>query len=150
MDVTKNSGSPAGPGKQPSLDERGLPQGYAYKPEYELTPRDVIARIRADPAAVLLVDCRTQVEWDLVHIAGAVHIPLDEIERRADEIEPAPGQAVTVICHHGVRSLTAALALRQLGFPQATSVAGGIELWSLAADTSIPRYQRQGGRCWKV
>jgi adenylyltransferase/sulfurtransferase len=135
-----------GPGV-PVLDDRGLPPGYAFKPEYELTPRDVHARMTAHPEKVLLIDCRTQPEWDLVHIAGSEHIPLDEIEQRADEVSPAPGQTVALICHHGVRSMRAALALRALGVRGAMSVAGGIELWSLAADPSVRRYERQGGRC---
>ncbi|MFZ4575958.1 MAG: rhodanese-like domain-containing protein, partial [Phycisphaerales bacterium] len=75
----------------------------------------------------------------------AVHIPLDEIERRHDEVEPEPGQAVAVICHHGVRSMRAALALRALGVQGCLSVAGGIEAWSLAVDSGVPRYERAGG-----
>ncbi|MBS0195916.1 MAG: rhodanese-like domain-containing protein [Planctomycetes bacterium] len=128
------------------LDERGLPIGYPFKNEYELTPRDVRERMLTDPASVLLIDCRTGAEWDFVHIEGSVHIPLDEIERRADEAVPEhAGQTVAVICHHGVRSMRAALALRALGVPRAMSVAGGIELWSLSADRAVRRYDRSGG-----
>jgi rhodanese-related sulfurtransferase len=43
-------------------------------------------------------------------------------------------------CHHGARSKHAASFLRQVGFPQARSLAGGIERWSLAVDQSVPRY----------
>jgi rhodanese-related sulfurtransferase len=42
-------------------------------------------------------------------------------------------------CHHGVRSLRAALALRQLGI-NAKSMAGGIDLWSIDIDPAIRRY----------
>ncbi len=125
------------------LDDRGVPVGYNFKTEYERTPRDAKSSVGAGRS--LLIDCRTKEEFDLVHIPGSVHIPLHELEDRADEIEPAPGQEVLVICHHGVRSMKAALALRQLGHPQARSVAGGIELWSLAADASVPRYERGPG-----
>jgi len=135
---------------KPALDGRGIPVGYAFKPEYEITPRDTREMMTSDPEKLLLVDVRTSPEWDLAHIPGAIHIPLDEIESRADEVQPLPGQTVAVICHHGVRSLKASLALRQLGVPGAMSVAGGIELWSVAADPSVPRYERQGGRCWLV
>ena len=130
------------PGGAAPLDARGLPPGYPFKPEYELTPRDVRDRLESAPEKVLLIDCRTQPEWDLVHINGALHIPLHDIERRADEVQPEPGQTVAIICHHGVRSLKAALALRAMGVPGAMSVAGGIDLWSLAADPSVKRYER--------
>ena len=125
------------------LDDRGVPVGYNFKPQYERTPRDARASIAA--GAALLIDCRTKEEFELVHIPGSVHIPLHELEDRIDEIEPAQGQEVLVICHHGVRSMKAALALRQHGHPDAKSVAGGIELWSLAADHSVPRYERGPG-----
>jgi adenylyltransferase/sulfurtransferase len=114
--------------------------GYQFKPALELTPRDARARLAA--GTLVLVDCRTRAEWDLVRVPGSVHIPLDEVEQRADAVEPAPGQQVAVICHHGVRSIRATLALRALGHPGALSVAGGIDAWSLSADPAIPRYER--------
>jgi rhodanese-related sulfurtransferase len=39
-----------------------------------------------------------------------------------------------------VRSLSAAAILRQAGFPEALSLAGGIDLWSRIVDPSVPRY----------
>jgi adenylyltransferase/sulfurtransferase len=76
-----------------------------------------------------------------------VHVPLSELEKRHDEIEPAPGQQVAILCHHGVRSLKATHALRALrkDLAQCRSVAGGIELWSRAADPAVPRYERGPG-----
>lgn len=130
-----------------ALDERGLPVGYAFRPEYEVSPREAKARLTAAAPDILLIDCRTQPEWDLVHLPGSILIPLADIEARADEIEPAPGQTVAVICHHGVRSMRAALALRQLGHPSAMSVAGGIDAWSLGADPTIVRYERGPSGC---
>lgn len=137
------------------LDARGLPMDYPFKPAYERTPREVAATLRDNPHRVKLLDVRTQEEWDLVHVPGSIHIPLSELEKRADEIELEDGQELAVICHHGVRSLKGALALRALGFPNAKSVAGGIDLWSMAAEQSpgdapVPRYAREGGRCWLI
>jgi rhodanese-related sulfurtransferase len=126
-----------------ALDERGLPTGYIFKPELELTPRDAIRMLRE--GKLLLIDCRTQPEFEFDHVDGSVHIPLDDIERRASEVEPQPGQQVAVICHHGVRSLRATHALRALGVPGCLSVAGGIDAWSLGADSSVKRYERSGG-----
>lgn len=122
-----------------------LPAGYSFKPDLELTPRQ--AKKAMDEGRLLIVDCRTQPEIDVASIAGAQHIPLDELEQRADEIEPEANQDVAVICHHGVRSLKATLLLRHLGLKDVKSVAGGIDQWSIAADASVPRYERSGGVC---
>jgi rhodanese-related sulfurtransferase len=43
-------------------------------------------------------------------------------------------------CHHGVRSLHAALILGAAGFKDAVSLRGGIEAWSELIDPAIPRY----------
>jgi rhodanese-related sulfurtransferase len=123
----------------------GLPPGASLRPD-EVSPAE--AKRRLAGGTLLLVDVRTGPEWDLVRIDGSVHLPLDQFEQRHDEIEPAPGQTVAFLCHHGRRSLTAALAARALGRPDlagALSVLGGIDLWSRTADASVPRYERGPG-----
>ncbi len=125
------------------LDARGLPIGYPFKPEYEITPRDAAALVKDGKA--IIVDVRTTPELETAAVAGAQHIELSEIERRADEVDAPEGAEILVLCHHGVRSMKATLALRQLGHPSAKSIAGGIELWSLAVDAGVPRYERGGG-----
>ncbi|HEX2837395.1 MAG TPA: rhodanese-like domain-containing protein [Phycisphaerales bacterium] len=128
------------PTPTPGHNENGLPAGYPFKPQYEVTVNDAKAQLAS--GSLLIIDCRTQEEWDVVRVPGTVHIPLDQIEKRHDEVEPQPGQRVAVLCHHGVRSMRAALALRALGHGDVLSVAGGIDAWSLAADPSVRRYER--------
>jgi len=128
----------------PQLDAHGLPLGYPFKPDWEVTPRAAAASLRAEDATrPVLVDCRRDDEWAFNRIAGAVHIPLSDLERRADELDDdALGRTRPIIvqCHHGARSLRAAAALRALGFTNVKSMAGGIELWSLTVDPNVPRY----------
>jgi rhodanese-related sulfurtransferase len=45
-----------------------------------------------------------------------------------------------VHCHHGGRSLRVAHWLREQGFANAQSMAGGIDRWSQEIDPSVPRY----------
>jgi rhodanese-related sulfurtransferase len=125
----------------PALDARGLPIGYPFREEWEVTPRQTKQELANDPAAVLL-DCRRADELQLAAVKGAVHIPMDQIERRADELEldEARDRRVLVICHTGRRSLRVAATLRAIGFPNAYSVAGGIDLLSVDIDPAIPRY----------
>ena len=136
----------SGPEPTVKLDDKGLPPGYAFRGEYEITPREARAMLAA--GTLVLVDVRTPEEWDLVHVPGSMLLTLSRVEKDFDEIEVPAGAAVATLCHHGVRSMKAALALRASGRPELArvkSVAGGIELWSLAADPSVPRYERGPG-----
>lgn len=128
------------------LDERGLPPGYPFKPDLEVTPRRARAMVRDFPPQAVLIDCRTAEEAGVARIVEATLVPLSEIEGRAEEIaalaEEAGGVQVIVHCHHGVRSMKAALALRARGLKEVFSMAGGIDLWSRAVDPAVPRYQK--------
>ena len=96
------------------------------------------------------IACGERPPESLLLVAPGLSIPLDEIEDRHDEIDEAP--LVGILCHHGVRSLKAALALQHLGHKNVVSIFGGIELWSLAVDASVPRYtrDRMTGRCVQI
>lgn len=126
------------------LDNRGLPLGYPFRPDWEIAPREVHGLMaRTERERPLLVDCRRQDEWDLCRIPGAVHLPMSEIERRADELEGDEGERdrpVIVYCHHGQRSLRVAAALKAMGFADVRSMAGGIDLWAADIDSSVARY----------
>jgi sulfur-carrier protein adenylyltransferase/sulfurtransferase len=104
---------------------------------WEITPEELQKRLLAERTPVLL-DVRRPDEVAVAVLAGAVHIPLDELEERASELDP---EAETIVyCHHGVRSLSATAYLRQLGFRSVRSLAGGIDRWSLTIDPSVARY----------
>ena len=118
------------------IDRQGLPAGYPYRDDYEVTPRT----LRDDRDRYLIIDVREADELRVASIPGVVHIPLGQLMERLDDIEPEPGQTVATLCHHGRRSLRASLALREVGFPDALSIAGGIDLWSRDIDTTVPRY----------
>ena len=54
--------------------------------------------------------------------------------------EQARQAPLIVFCHHGVRSLNVVNWLRRQGVENCWSMAGGIDLWSLAIDPGVPRY----------
>ncbi|HEX2673290.1 MAG TPA: rhodanese-like domain-containing protein [Polyangiaceae bacterium] len=62
-----------------------------------------------------LVDVRTRGEFADSHIAGAVNIPVQELEARMSELDPKNG-AIVVYCRSGHRSGNAARMLKQAGF----------------------------------
>ena len=88
---------------------------------------------------VLLVDVREPWEHRFAKLPGSVLIPLGQLAERAGEVVPPAGAKVVTYCHHGIRSLEAAAQLAELGH-DAASLAGGIERWSVAVDSSVPRY----------
>ena len=70
-----------------------------------------------------LLDVRDEAAFYEGHLEGAVNIPLEELEMRADEI--SRDRPVIVYCGHGSRSMQAARFLDQLGY-RAASVVGGL------------------------
>ena len=105
----------------------------------EIRPEDLKAMLdRRDP--LWLLDVRLPWEHDIARLPDDALIPLQELRERLDEVQPPPGALLVAYCHHGVRSLSAAALLREAGFPDALSLAGGIDRWSLAIDPAVPRY----------
>lgn len=126
------------------FDERGLPPGYPYRPEDETTPRELKALLDGGAARPLILDVRTAPEADICRIDGALLLPLQVLESRIDdlkaELDDRLDAPIVVHCHHGRRSLTATYMLRAAGFTRVTSLAGGIHLWSVDIDPSVPTY----------
>ncbi len=89
---------------------------------------------------VYLLDVREPSEHAYCRLPGSTLIPLGELHDHIADVDPPPGAAVVVYCHHGVRSLSGAAILEANGIPEAYSLAGGIEAWSVLIDPSVPRY----------
>ena len=80
--------------------------------------------------SIYLVDVRQPWEHELVRLADDVLVPLDQLAEHYDEIAPPEGALVVTYCHHGVRSINAAVMLERLGHARVASLAGGIDAWS--------------------
>lgn len=78
---------------------------------------------------VQIVDVRYPNEWEAGRIEGAIHIPLDDLEERLDEIDKS--RRVVTVCRSGSRSARAAEVLNAEGF-RAENLAGGMEAWAAA------------------
>jgi rhodanese-related sulfurtransferase len=74
-----------------------------------------------------LIDVRVDHEWEVGRIAGASHLPLDELAQRAGEIDR--DRPVVLYCRSGSRSELAAEGLSAGGF-DAHALAGGISAWA--------------------
>ena len=103
----------------------------------EIRPDELQRKLRAGEP-VFLLDVRHEWEHELVRLPDHALIPLQELAERLDELPK--DTLIVAYCHAGIRSLSAAAMLREAGFADAVSLAGGIDLWSRLIDPSVPRY----------
>jgi len=104
--------------------------------EFDLEPARVSEILEAGEA--VLVDVREPYEWDAGRIAGAMHIELERLAGRADELPK--DKPVIFQCRMGRRSALATDAFRAVGF-DAYNMRGGIEAW---AEQGLP-LEPEGG-----
>jgi len=132
-------GEPGRVAPDPTLDARGLPPGYQFKPDWEVTPREVKSKLDKGEKFVF-IDCRLPNEYQITKIEGAKLIPLQQIGQHFAELKPHANDEVIVHCRTGGRSLQFAQLLRQQGFKNVKSMAGGILLWNKDINPGGPQY----------
>jgi adenylyltransferase/sulfurtransferase len=103
----------------------------------DVEPEALVVEMRGDTPPVL-VDVREPWEHELAHIADAVLVPLATVPDRLRELPR--GRPLVTVCHHGVRSATAAALLRRAGFANVRSLAGGVDAWAARVDPAMRRY----------
>ena len=106
---------------------------------WEIAP-DELQALRTDGESPLVIDCRETAEVETASIDRTRHVPMGEIKSRLPELEDHADDLVVVLCHHGMRSLQVVAFLREQGFTDARSLAGGIDRWSIEIDAGVPRY----------
>ena len=104
--------------------------------DLEISPAETAVLMKE--GTVKLIDVRTPQEYDIARIEGC---PLVDQALGKEILDTWPKDTpIITVCHHGVRSLDAAVYLRQQGFTQTRSMSGGIDVWSRTIDPNIPRY----------
>ena len=76
----------------------------------------------------VILDVRTQAEYDQGHIPGAIVISYEEIEAKAESVLQDKSQLILVYCRSGRRSKIAAEVLVKLGYTNIKEF-GGILDW---------------------
>jgi adenylyltransferase/sulfurtransferase len=133
---TKN---PQAAGRDPNLDEKGLPPGYPLKPEWEITPREVKA-LADKGEKFLFIDCRLPNEYQITSIPGTKLIPLQQLASHIGSLREHQAEKIVVHCKSGGRSMQFTQILRQQGFKDVKSMAGGILLWNKDINPGGPQY----------
>ena len=103
----------------------------------QITSQELKTRLDRNDRPFLL-DVRQDWETRLCRLENAVHIPIEEIEVRTEELNPE--DEIVVYCHQGVRSAAVAAYLRQLGFTKVKNLAGGLDDWARTVDPTMRRY----------
>jgi rhodanese-related sulfurtransferase len=81
---------------------------------------------------LIILDVRTQSEYDEGHLENAVLIPITELESRIDEILQYKDTEIIVYCKVGGRSAQASSILDSNNFTKVFNVLGGITAWESA------------------
>lgn len=103
----------------------------------DITPRELHERL-GRPGAPRLLDVRQVWETRICGLPGALHIPLEELEARLEELDPEA--EIVVYCHQGFRSAAVVHWLRSLGFARARNLVGGLAAWARTVDPAMRRY----------
>lgn len=105
--------------------------------DYEISP--IAAQALLAEGKAKLIDVREPWEFATTHIAGSIAMPMGDVPARAHQ-ELDPEERLVVLCHHGMRSMNVTVWLRNQGFENAQSLAGGIDAWSAEVDPKVNRY----------
>jgi rhodanese-related sulfurtransferase len=77
----------------------------------------------------VIVDVRENDEWNSGHIAGAIHVPLSDLQNHLAELSKYQNSQLIVQCRSGARSAKAADILAKAGFTNVHNLAGGLNAW---------------------
>src|ERR1700758_976628 len=87
----------------------------------EVTPQQV----REHGSTRTLIDVREHDEFEQGYIPGAAHLSKGHLESRIEDLVPDRDTPITLYCAAGVRSLYAGRTMREMGYTDVLSLAGG-------------------------
>jgi len=99
---------------------------------------EVLDHYQRDGLPHLVVDVREPWEHQICAVPGALLVPMGVLAETLAELPR--DRPLALLCHHGVRSLNAAVWLRGQGFDQAVSVKGGIDAYAARIAPGLARY----------
>jgi GrxC family glutaredoxin len=95
-----------------------------------IRPAEAVMLINREAAVV--VDVRTEKEYQEGHIMNSLHIPLGVLENRLSELAELKSTSLILVCRSGSRSATAVTTLKKQGFEKVKNLSGGMLAWSSA------------------
>ncbi len=92
-------------------------------------PRELLSALKKKDQKILVLDVRSEAEYQSGHVPGAVHIPYDEVVDRIDEIRSREPDRVIVYCERGGRAAKAEHALTEAGVQNIEHLEGDMKAW---------------------
>ncbi len=111
-----------------NTEETTTPATTSNSVGYEQISGEEAKRLMDTEKDYVIIDARTESEFEDGHIEGAILIPEYEIEQRAEKELPDKDQLILVYCRSGRRSKIASQALADLGYTNVKEF-GGIIDW---------------------
>lgn len=106
----------------------------------EISVQETQRLLAQDGADLRLIDVRDPDEYAFCRLPRAELTPLQTLPTDAGAKLPDKAAHIVVYCHHGMRSMRATEALRQMGYTHVQSMAGGIDRWAHEIDSTTPTY----------
>jgi rhodanese-related sulfurtransferase len=91
-----------------------MPRQEPGEPYYRVDSNEARTIMEAEPDSTVVVDVRRDDEWVTGHVAGAMHIPIDDLTDRIGEVPQ--DKKVLFICAAGVRSGLACEVAAAMGY----------------------------------
>jgi molybdopterin/thiamine biosynthesis adenylyltransferase/rhodanese-related sulfurtransferase len=95
----------------------------------EVTAQQVNELLKNNGKSPVVVDVRESDEWRQGHLEGALPLPRGFLEIKVESAVPDKNSPIIAYCAGGVRSLLAAKAMKEMGYQNVSSMAGGYAAW---------------------
>jgi len=129
---------PPVPGTAPEIKNqtlfKGLDDFLSNLPDnfYTIKAADLQVAL-GEASKPFLLDVRTAEELKTDgYIEGSVHIPVNELFTRLNELPQDKATPIVVLCKSGHRGALALMALRMIGYSNVSNLAGGLNAWVAA------------------
>ena len=83
----------------------------------------------------VLLDIRTEAEYEAGHIQGAQWFPRGKLEYYIQEVIEDPDSRIVLYCRTGGRSALATLTLKDMGYTNVVDLEGGFKKWVAGGNT---------------
>jgi rhodanese-related sulfurtransferase len=87
--------------------------------------------------ATYLIDVRSEAEFEAGHILGSINVPGGQAVQRADDFVAVRNARIVFISEQAARAVMTAYWYRQMGFPNAFVLRGGLRAWSKSGETLV-------------
>jgi adenylyltransferase/sulfurtransferase len=95
----------------------------------EVTAQQVNELLKNNGKSPLVLDVRESDEWRQGHLEGAIPLPRGFLEIKVESAVPDKNAPIVAYCAGGVRSLLAAKVMKEMGYQNVSSMAGGYAAW---------------------